>query len=291
MVTWYKNNRIKIAPYIFIAPNILLFFAFMIIPILFTFYISFHEWSILGSPSFVGLENYIQMIHDPVFYVSLKNTLYYTVGAVSVSMVLGLTGAILLNRKIPFVSLFRGIFFAPVVVSLVATGLIWSWMFNANYGLINHFLSTFGISGVNWLNSATWAMPAIIITTIWFKAGYCLVIYLAGLQTIPSSLYESSEMDGANSWHKFWHITLPLLKNTTVFVTVISVINGFMVFDLIYTMTNGGPGYSTTVLIQYIYQKAFIEGHMGYGSTLGTVLFIIIMIFTSFIMWLGRDKD
>ena len=262
----------------------------MIIPILFTFYISFHKWTILGKPEFTGLENYVDMFTDKVFWISLWNTVYYTVGTVPLSMALGLAGAILLNRKIPLRALFRGIFFAPVVVSLVATGLIWAWMFNPNYGLFNHMLSSFGIEGVNWLSSSTWAMPAVIITTLWVRIGYCLVIYLAGLQAIPESLYEAAEIDGANGWQKFCYVTLPMLKHTTVFVLVISVIYGFMVFDLVYTMTNGGPGFSTTVIVQYIYQKAFVEGDMGYGSALGTILFLIMMGFTALQLRLGREK-
>jgi multiple sugar transport system permease protein len=290
LVSWYRKRSIKIAPYIFIAPNVILFLVFMIIPILFTFYISFHKWTILGTPKFTGLANYTKMLSDKVFWISIWNTVYYTVGTVPFSMALGLAGAILLNRKIPLRSFFRGVFFAPVVVSLVATGLIWAWMFNPNYGLINHLLSYVGLQGINWLSSSTWAMPAVILTTLWVRIGYCLVIYLAGLQAIPESLYEAAEIDGANSWQKFWYITLPMLKHTTIFVLVISIIYGFMVFDLIYTMTNGGPGQSTTVIVQYIYQKAFVEGDMGYGSALGTILFLVMMIFTAIQLRMGREK-
>lgn len=285
-----KKNSVKIVPYLFIAPNIALFVTFMIIPILFTFYISLFNWSILGTPEFAGLSNYRKLFSDSVFFKALGNTLYYTVGSVSISVVLGLAGAILLNRKIPLRPFFRGVFFAPVVVSLVATGLIWSWMFNGTYGLINHVLSLLGLQGVNWLSSPVWAMPALIMTTVWFKTGYCMVIYLASLQNIPPSLYEAGEMDGANGWQRFWHITLPMLRPTTVFVLVISVINGFMVFDLIYTMTNGGPGRATTVLVQYIYQKSFVESEMGYGSALGTFFFFVVLALTSLILFTGREQ-
>lgn len=290
LMSWYQKRSIKIAPYLFITPNILLFLVFMIFPILFTFYISFHKWTILGKPNFVGLGNYYQLLTDNVFWISLWNTLYYTIGTVPFSMALGLAGAILLNRRIPLRAFFRGVFFAPVVVSLVATGLIWSWMYNPNYGLFNHLLQFVGIEGVNWLSSTAWAMPAVIITTLWVRTGYCLVIYLAGLQAIPESLYEAAEIDGASSWQKFWYVTLPLLRHTTTFVLVISVIYGFMVFDLIYTMTNGGPGHSTTVIVQYIFQKAFVEGDMGYGSALGAVLFLIMMVLAAVQLRLGREK-
>jgi ABC-type sugar transport systems, permease components len=288
---WYQKRSIKIAPYLFIAPNMILFLTFMIIPIFFTFYISFFDWEILGGAQFKGFGNYAEMFADDVFWISLWNTVYYTIGTVPLSMVLGLAGAILLNRKIPLRAFFRGVFFAPVVVSLVATGLIWAWLYNPNFGLFNHLLSIVGIEPIGWLTSKTLAMPAVIITTLWVRIGYCLVIYLAGLQAIPESLYEAAVIDGANSWQKFWYVTLPMLKPTTVFVLVISVIYGFMVFDLVYTMTNGGPGHATTVLVQYIFRKAFVEGEMGYASALGTFLFIIMMIFTLIQLKLGRERS
>lgn len=291
MKDWYKKNSIAIAPYIFIAPNIILFLVFMIIPIIFTFYISFHDWGILGAPEFIGFQNFVTLFSDKVFWTSLGNTVYYTAATVPLSAAFGLLGAILLNRKIPLRPIFRTIFFAPVVVSMTAAGLIWTWMFNPHYGLFNEILSYFGIGTVDWLTSTTWAMPAIIITTLWLRIGYCLVIYLAGLQAVPDSLYEAADIDGANSWQKFWRITLPTIKPTTVFIIVMEVIHGFMVFDLIYTMTNGGPGYSTTVIVQYIYQKAFVEGDMGYASAIGTIFFLIIMVLTAIQLRIGRDDS
>lgn len=288
---WYKKNSITIAPYIFIAPNIILFLVFMIIPIIFTFYISFHDWGILGAPEFIGLQNFVRLFSDKVFWTSLGNTIYYTAVTVPLSAAFGLLGAILLNRKIPLRPIFRTIFFAPVVVSMTAAGLIWTWMFNPHYGLFNKILSYFGIESVDWLTSTTWAMPAIIITTLWLRIGYCLVIYLAGLQAVPDSLYEAADIDGANDWQKFWRITLPMIRPTTVFILVMEVIHGFMVFDLIYTMTNGGPGFSTTVIAQYIYQKAFVEGDMGYASAIGTIFFLIIMVLTAVQLRIGRDNS
>ncbi|SDN09754.1 alpha-1,4-digalacturonate transport system permease protein [Fictibacillus solisalsi] len=288
---WYEKRSIKIAPYLFIAPNIILFLTFMVIPIFFTFYISFQQWGMFGKPSFIGLENYSRMFGDKVFWISLRNTVYYTAGTVPFSAALGLIGALMLNQKVPLRAIFRTIFFAPVVVSLVAAGLIWSWMFNPNYGLFNEILSKFGVHGVDWLSSSTWAMPAVILTTLWVRIGYCLVIYLAGLQAVPDSLYEAADMDGANGWQKFWRITLPTIKPTTTFILVMEIIHGFMVFDLVFTMTKGGPGYSTTVIVQYIYQKAFTEGEMGYASAIGTFFFILVMILTLVQMRLGREKQ
>ncbi|MDM5340575.1 sugar ABC transporter permease [Fictibacillus enclensis] len=287
---WYEKRSIQIAPYLFIAPNIILFLTFMVIPIFFTFYISFQQWGMFGKPNFIGLDNYSRMFGDKVFWISLRNTVYYTAGTVPFSAALGLIGALMLNQKVPLRAVFRTIFFAPVVVSLVAAGLIWSWMFNPNYGLFNEILSKFGIQGVDWLSSTTWAMPAVILTTLWVRIGYCLVIYLAGLQAVPDSLYEAADMDGANGWQKFWRITLPTIKPTTTFILVMEIIHGFMVFDLVFTMTKGGPGYSTTVIVQYIYQKAFTEGEMGYASAIGTFFFFVVMMLTLVQMRLGREK-
>jgi multiple sugar transport system permease protein/alpha-1,4-digalacturonate transport system permease protein len=291
LLRWYSKNSLKIAPYTFIAPNIILFLVFMILPILATIYISFFKWDILGSPEFVGFANYVKLFKDSVFWTSIWNTVYYTIFTVPLSMIFGLLGALLLNRKVPLRAFFRGVFFAPVVVSLVATGLIWSWLYNPNYGLFNLLLSQFGIQPVNWLSSSAWSMPAVILTTLWVRIGYCLVIYLSGMQSIPEELYEAAEIDGANGKQKFFYITVPLLKQTTIFLMVTSIIYGFMVFDLIYTMTNGGPGHSTTVVVQYIYQKSFVEGLMGYGSAIGSFLFLILVIFTGIQLALGRDKN
>ncbi|OZU88270.1 sugar ABC transporter permease [Virgibacillus indicus] len=286
-----QKNSHKIAPYIFIAPNIIVFMVFMIIPILFTFYIGMTEWSILGTPEFTGLNNYERMFSDPVFWRSLVNTFYYTAGTVPFSVFLGLLGAVLLNqKKIPFRPFFRAVFFAPVVVSMVAAGLIWTWIFNPNYGLANIIYSYFNVESVNWLSTPELAMPALILTTLWLRIGYSLVIYLAGLQAVPGELYEAAEIDGANTWQKFWKITIPMVKPTTTFVAIMEVIHGFMVFDLIYVMTNGGPGFSTTVIVQYIYQKAFTEGEMGYASTLATAFFFIILLLTLIQLRMGREK-
>ena len=232
--SWWSRNQKRLVPYIFIAPNIIVFTVFIFVPILFAFYISLTEWSLIGTREFIGLGNYLAMAQDGQFWRSLFNTLIYTIGTVPTSIALGLLVALGLNRKLPARALLRSIFFVPVIISLVAVALIASWMFNDNYGVVNAALGVVGLEGVPWLSSAAWAMPSLVITTLWIRVGFCMVIY---------------------SLH---------------------------VFDLIYVMTGGGPGFSTTVLVQYIYEMAFQESEMGYASAVGVVLYVLLLIFTVF---------
>lgn len=280
--SWWSRNQKRLIPYIFIAPNMIVFTVFIFVPILFAFYISLTEWSLIGTPEFIGLGNYLAMAQDDQFWRSLYNTLIYTIGTVPTSIALGLLVALGLNRKLPGRALLRSVFFVPVIISLVAVALIASWMFNDNYGVINAALEVVGLEGVPWLSSAIWAMPSLIITTLWIRMGFCMVIYLAALQSIPVELYQAAQVDGANSWRQFRHITWPLLGPTTFLLLILNVIYSLHVFDLIYVMTGGGPGFSTTVLVQYIYQMAFQESQMGYASAVGVVLYVMLLIFTVF---------
>jgi multiple sugar transport system permease protein len=280
--SWWSRNQKRLIPYIFIAPNMIVFTVFIFVPILFAFYISLTEWSLIGTPEFIGLGNYLAMAQDGQFWRSLYNTLIYTIGTVPTSIALGLLVAIGLNRKLPGLALLRSVFFVPVIISLVAVALIASWMFNDNYGVINAALGAVGLEGVPWLSSATWAMPSLVITTLWIRMGFCMVIYLAALQSIPLELYHAAQVDGANSWKQFRHITWPLLGPTTFLLLILNVIYSLHVFDLIYVMTGGGPGFSTTVLVQYIYQMAFQESQMGYASAVGVVLYVLLLVFTVF---------
>ncbi len=280
--SWWSRNQKRLIPYIFIAPNMIVFTVFIFVPILFAFYISLTEWSLIGTPEFIGLGNYLNMAQDGEFWRSLYNTLIYTIGTVPTSIALGLLVALGLNRKLPARTLLRSIFFVPVIISLVAVALIASWMFNDNYGVINAALNAVGLEGVPWLSSAAWAMPSLVITTLWIRTGFCMVIYLAALQSIPVELYDAARVDGANGRKQFRHITWPLLGPTTFLLLILNVIYSLHVFDLIYVMTGGGPGFSTTVLVQYIYQMAFQESQMGYASAVGVVLYVLLLIFTVF---------
>jgi len=284
-----KFNRNKLLPYFFIAPNMILFLTFMIIPIIFTFCMSFTEWTLIGTPKFNGISNYVKLLSDKQFLTSMLNTVYYTVATVPTAMGLGLIGAILLNRKMPLRGALRGLFYIPTVVSLVATGLIWQWILSTDYGVLNYFLELIGIGAQQWLTSNVLSMPSVIIATVWVRCGYCMVIYLGGLQGISQEYYEAAEIDGAGDLKKFRYITWPLLRSTTVFLTVISIIYGFMGFDLFYTMTGGGPGFSSTVMVHNIYKQAFQVGEMGYASAGGVVLFLMILLLT--LLQMKGDKQ
>ncbi len=273
-------NRNKYLPYLFIAPNMILFLTFMIIPIIFTFCMSFTKWTLIGTPEFNGISNYVKLLSDKQFLAAMLNTVYYTLATVPATLALGLIGALALNRNMPLRGALRGIFYIPTVVSLVATGLIWQWILSTDYGVLNYVLEAVGIGEQQWLTSNALSMPSVILATIWVRCGYCMVIYLGGLQGISQDYYEAAEIDGAGDMKKFKYITWPLLKSTTVFLTVMSIIYGFMGFDLFYTMTGGGPGFSSTVMVHYIYKQAFQVGEMGYASAGGVVLFLIIFILT-----------
>lgn len=252
----------------------------MFIPLLFAFYVSFHQWSLIGTSQFNGLSNYSEMVHDNQFWQSLRNTVVYTIGTVPTSMVLGLAVALLLNRKLPFRGLLRSIYFMPVVISGVVVALVGEWLFNDNYGIIDEVLGKFGVGTIHWLSSSTWAMPTLIIMTLWIRVGFCMVIYLAGLQSISGMYYDAAKVDGATVWGQFRHVTWPLLKPTTFLILIINVIFSFKVFDIVYVMTGGGPGFSTTVLVQYIYEQAFQNSDLGYACAMGVVVYLLILIFT-----------
>ncbi|MBX6764943.1 MAG: sugar ABC transporter permease [Rubrobacteraceae bacterium] len=280
--SWWGRNQRKIVPYLFITPNLVVFTLFMFIPIIGAFYVSLTKWSLIGSPTFIGIENYVQMFTDPNFWKAFYNTFIYTVGTVPTSIALGLLVAMGLNRRLPGRTLLRSIYFVPVIISLVAAALIAAWMFNDNYGVINSLLNAVGLGSVHWLSSATWAMPSLIITTLWIRLGFNMVIYLAALQGISPEVYDAANIDGAKGWKLFRYVTWPLLAPTTFLVLIINIIYSTYVFDLIYVMTGGGPGFSTTVLVQYVYQEAFQQGDMGYASAIGVFLYVLLMVFTLF---------
>src|SRR5579859_303539 len=276
--------RHRLVPYVFLTPNLAVFSVFLFIPIGAAVVISFQQRGIIGDGQWVGLQNYIDMVHDPIFWQSLGHTFVYTLGTVPTSMGLGLVLAVMLNRRLPGRGLLRSIYFIPVVIAGVVVALVWAWMFDTSYGVIDGFLVKLHLPRVPWTSSPVWAMPSLIVTTIWVRMGFCMVVYLAGLQSIPAHLLEAAEVDGARAWHRFWHVTWPLLSPTTSLLLIINVIFSFQVFDVIYVMTGGGPGFSTTVFVEYIYRSAFDMFQMGYASALGVVLFLIMLTFTA-IQW------
>jgi multiple sugar transport system permease protein len=276
------RHQAALAGYLFLLPNIVGFLVFSSLPVLATLAISTLDWDMIRRPTFVGVENYQKLlVEDATFRRVLVNTAYYVLGTVPTGMVLSLLLALAMNSSIRGITLFRAIFFIPVITSAVAVAMIWRWLFNSDYGLINAGLFALGLNGIPWLSSSAWAMPAVIIMATWKHVGYNMVIYLAGLQGIPPSLYEAASIDGASALQRFRHITLPLLTPTTFFILVISMISSFQVFDLAFILTAGGPGIATNTIVMYVYNQAFQFFHMGYAAAVAWVLFAIIFLITA----------
>jgi multiple sugar transport system permease protein len=286
---WSTQRRREVAwAYAFLTPAFFFLIVLLLFPILFAFWISLRDWSLIPRPyPFVGLGNYVEAFKDPLTIKSIKNTFIYTIGAVPVSMVISLALALVMNLEtLPFRTLFRTAYFIPVITSWVAVSFVWIWMFEPRWGLVNTFLAWFGIHGIKWLASPKWALPAVIIVSIWKGLGYNMVIFLAGLQTIPRELLEAAKIDGASRWQSFWSVTLPLLNPTIVFITVTAVIGSLQVFTPAVIMTSGfggeagGPINSTRVMVYHIYSMAFRANRLGYGAALAFILFAIVLVVT-----------
>ncbi|WP_432245229.1 carbohydrate ABC transporter permease [Arthrobacter sp. G.S.26] len=276
-----QARRNTLIGWTFILPNFLGFLAFTLIPVIAAFALSFMEWTSFTAPRWVGLENFQRMLQSDTFWVALRNTVVYALGHVPLTMALALGLAMLLNRKLKGIGFFRVAIFFPYITSLVAVAVVWNMLFSPDNGPINQFLNAIGIAEApGWTSSSDWAMPAVIITSVWRDMGYYMILYLAGLQAIPTELYEAAEVDGASGWQRFWNVTIPSLRPTTFFVVVMLTVSSFKVFDLIVVMTNGGPGRATTVLSQLIYQEGIGEGKFGYSSAISLMLFLIVLSIT-----------
>ena len=278
-VPFWRN--IKVVPYLYILPNMILFFTFMIIPIIMSFYYSTVKWNGMGKPKFIDIQNYLYIFHDKVFIKSIFNTIYYTAATVPILMVLALFFAVLLNSKIPLRGIIRSSIYAPAVVSTVAVGTVFTWIFQDQLGLINSIITSLGGTAIKWANDPRFAMIMLIMATVWQRTGYNMVIYLAGLQSIPTEMMEAATIDGANTWQKFRFVTLPLLKNTHMFVMITCMINAFRSFDLVYTMTQGGPLNSTKTIVMYVYEQAFAKNYYGRAAAAGIVLFVFMVVLTA----------
>jgi multiple sugar transport system permease protein len=262
-------------------PSLVLFAVFTALPVVSAFLISFTHWDLFNPPRLAFLDNYVELWNDPIFRQVLGNTGYYVACAVPLQMLLGLLCALALNRNVPAQSVFRVIYFLPVVTSTVAAGLVWAWLFNSNFGLINMALSLFGVSDLpKWLISSKWAMPAVIAVSVWQGLGYSMVLFLAGLQNIRRDLYEAAAIDGATGWTRLRYITLPLLSPMTFFVLIISIIGSFQVFELVFVMTKAGPSNATNTLVYFIYQNGFMFYQMGLASAAAMILFLIVLVLT-----------
>lgn len=275
-----KQNLIA---YSFILPNFIGFLCLTFIPIVFSFILSVCEWDAgnASTISFVGLDNFRAMANDPTFKIATKNTFIYTIGVVPATMILSLLIAMLLNCNIKGRTFFRAVVFFPYVASLVAVGVVWNALFHPSNGPVNQLLAALGVENLpRWAASTTWAMPTLILLTIWKNVGYYTIVYLAALQGVPKELYEASRIDGASAWQRFKNITWPMVTPTTFFVVVMLTIFTFKVFDIMYITTQGGPGRSTQVLVYHIYNKAFVSQEYGYASALAMILFAIVLVVT-----------
>jgi multiple sugar transport system permease protein len=284
-------RREAITGYLLISPNLIVFGLFMLLPLILTFVVSTQETSGLGPAQWVGLENYRELISDGVFWRSLINTVGYAVVTVPLGLAIGLAVAMLLNRAVWLRDVMRTIYYLPVVISGVASGLIAQWMFNENIGVVNELLGLVGLGPVSWQSSPAGAMASIVLLTLWVGVGFNMVVYLAALQGIPREYYDASAVDGANRVQQFRHVTLPGLGTATGFLAIYGVILSFQAFDLIYILTGGGPGDATEVLGTYAYDQAFSSRERGYGSAIGVVLYLLLVVVLAVQFWISRRRE
>jgi multiple sugar transport system permease protein/alpha-1,4-digalacturonate transport system permease protein len=275
----------------FILPNLIGFVAITLVPVIAVFTLSFASWDGYNPPKWIGLKNFHRLFQDDATMTALRNTLYYTCGHVPLTMLASFGLALLLNRKMRGVAFFRAIAFFPYITSLVAVAIVWNMLFNPEFGPVNQFLGWFGVHGPGWTTSTTWAMPAVIFTSVWRDTGYYMILFLAGLQAVPKQLYEAAEVDGANAWQRLRAVTLPGLRPTTFLVLILLTVQSLKVFDLIFVMTNGGPGESTLVLAQQIYQTGIVDGEYGYASAISVLLFALALVATLTQFWFNSRKE
>jgi multiple sugar transport system permease protein len=277
------GRREAIVGYLLIGPWIIHFLVFNLGPMVASAYLSFSQYDMMRPPTWVGLANYNRMLFaDPDMWYSLKVTAIYSFGSVPLTIVLSMIIAMLLNQRIVGLSYWRTVYFLPSVVSGVAVAMLWSLLFSPQAGLINRTLALVGIQGPSWLGSPDWALPSLILMSLWGVGGG-MVLYLAGLQGIPTELYEAAEIDGANAWHRFRNVTIPMMSPVLLFTLVMGVIGSFQVFTQVYVMTGGGPAKATLVYGLHLYRQAFQSLQMGYGSAMAWLLFLVILVLTGLI--------
>ena len=278
-----KEKKLKInwVPYLFLIAPLILFLMWVIGPMLYTFYLSFTNWDGVSTAQFIGITNYIRLFKDPIFQIALLNNLKWLVSLITVPVIMGLGLAMALNSSIPGARVIKAAFFMPYVLSFIIVGMIFGWMYHPVGGLINSTLHAIGLDwlALGWLSSQKLATWCIIAAAVWRQVGYVMVLYLAGLQSIDSSLVDAARVDGCNSWQLFRRIIFPLLAPITVIIVTISVIDSLRSFDLVFIMTRGGPANSTSVLANFMYIEAFNNYKMGYGAAIAVIMFLITSVF------------
>lgn len=275
-----KKQKEAITGYLFFMPALINLVFLLGIPILYALYISFTDYNLYNDLNFVGFQNYRNLFNDRLFYKSLENTLFHVIFSIPVNTTIGVSLALLLNnQQLKGLKIYRTTFLLPTVVSGVAVTLLWQWILDPNFGLINSFLMNFGINGPGWLTDSAWSKPSIVLMNAW-SVGGTMMIYLAGLQGIPKTLYDSATIDGAGSLRRFWHVTVPMLSPTIFFNMITGAIGAFQVFTEAYIMTGGGPNNSTLYYAYHLYNKAFSDLQLGYASAMGWILMLITLVLT-----------
>ncbi|MBV1852911.1 carbohydrate ABC transporter permease [Catellatospora tritici] len=287
-----RGLRTTLIGWSFILPNFLGFALLTLVPVLAAFVLSFMDWDSYNPPEWIGLRNFERMLNDESTKVALRNTAFYALGHVPLTALAALALALLLNRKVAGVGFFRAAAFFPYVTSMVAVAVVWNMLFNPSFGPVNQFLQFLGVDQPpGWTTSTDWAMPAVILTSVWRDMGYYMILFLAGLQAIPQEHYEAARVDGAGPWQRFRAVTLPGLRPVTFLVLILLTVQSFKVFDLVVVMTDGGPGRATLVLSQQIYRRGIIEGEFGYASAISLVLFLLVLVLTLIQFWFNNRGE
>ena len=277
-IRWLNSEQVS--AWLYLMPVTVLFIVFWFYPIIMLLYDGFFAWDGISTRKFVGWDNYVTLFKDPEFWMTIKNTVVFILGTVPTGIALGLGLALLLQKRLAGRGIFRTIFFCPVVTSYVAAGLVWVWLLNADYGIVNLLLNRMDIDKVPWLISENTAMLSVITMTVWKDAGYSMVLFLGGLNSIDPSYYEAAKIDGANRWQLFWGVTWPLLMPITIFVLITRMIFTFRTFEQVYAMTRGGPAGATTVFVYYIYERAFQNFELGYASAAAVIFLAMVLLLT-----------
>lgn len=286
-----ERDEIHYSGYLFVTFFTIPFFLFNVLPVLFGFYVAFTRWSIVGSPKWVGLENFNRAFHDKWVGIAFENVLWYGLIVVPSVTIFGLLFALFVNRGYPLSSLARTLFFAPTVVSATVIGLVWVWLLDTQYGLVNYYLSFFGIGNVPWLTSTSWSLVGVSLASVWWDLGLAFVLFLAALQDIPREIVDAAWVDGAGRWQRFRHVILPHLRPVISMVVTLQFIATLRIFSQVYVMTGGGPASSSSSPIQYIYSLAVVRNLFGYASAVGIMLFVLILVITALQRLVFRERN
>ncbi|MEJ7871386.1 MAG: sugar ABC transporter permease [Rubrobacteraceae bacterium] len=283
------SSRPTLVAMLMLAPALTVLGTFVFFPVVYVVFLSFLDWDLISpDKQFVGLDNYVDLAQSGEFRAVLLRTVVYSAATAAITLPLALLLAVFLNQKFRGRNIYRTILSSPFAVPLVGSAVIWLWLYDPSYGLINYLLSLVGVQGPTWLESSSTALLSVIIVSVWHYVGYYALLFLVGLQDIPAELYEAARIDGAGRWSEFWNITLPLLSPTVLFASTVSVIQSFQVFDQVYVLTNGGPANSTTTLIFYLYEQGFRFFHIGTAAAVSVFLLLSLITFTILHLRLSR---